>query len=225
MFLFAGRVDYPGCTRRGWAAGRGGGFSRAPALFPRPVLFPDPEDPRTIMPSPWRAHLVLRRLLRAPVPSARRSPRAGSARAAPVRGRTLRLSLGSICACQWRQAAVLRAADRSGGRRRREKGLLLLHITTSRRSCSASSPASPSSATGPGLSAGLDELLSSWSVKDGSARPPRRWRTCWMLRGPLARARLSPELGTGAMVAIQSLQDPPLVEEGVGDRGQLWGKA
>lgn len=137
-------------------------------------------------------------------PSARRSPGAGSARAAPVPGRTLCLSLGSICACQWRQAAVLRAADSSGGRRRREKGLLLLHITTSRRSRSASSPASPGSATGPGLSVGLDELLSFRSIKDEAARPPRRWRICWMCPGPLAKMRFSPDLRTEALVTIQA---------------------
>lgn len=123
------------------------------------------------------------------------SPRAGSARAAPVRGRTLRLSSGPVCACQWRQAAVLRAAGSGGGRRRREKGLLLLHITTSRRSCSASSPASPGSATGPGLSVGLDELLSCRSINEGSARPPRRRRTCRALGGPLAGTRDLPEPG------------------------------
>lgn len=80
------------------------------------------------------------------------------------------LSWGCICACQWRQAAVLRAADSSGGRRRREKGLLLLHITTSRRSRSASSPASPGSATGPGAFVGLDELLSFCSGTTGPVR-------------------------------------------------------
>lgn len=95
------------------------------------------------------------------------------------------LSWGCICACQWRQAAVLRAADSSGGRRRREKGLLLLHITTSRRSRSASSPASPGSATGPGAFVGLDELLSFCSGTTGPAP-----RGAVGLRGPrFPRAR------------------------------------
>lgn len=101
-------------------------------------------------------------------PSARQSrpqvrPACRRCRAGPC------LSWGCICACQWRQAAVLRAADSSGGRRRREKGLLLLHITTSRRSRSASSPASPGSATGPGAFVGLDELLSFCSGTTGPA--------------------------------------------------------
>lgn len=139
------------------------------------------------------------------MPSARPSPGAGSARAAPVPGRTLCLSLGSICACQWRQAAVLWAADSSGGRRRREKGLLLLHITTSRRSRSASSPASPGSATGPGLSVGLDELLSFSNINGETARPPRTWPICGTSRGPLAKMRLSPELGTDALWSRSSL--------------------
>ena len=199
FFVFAGRVSSRGSACSGWAAGRGRGVLSGPCTAPAARFVSRPRSPlnnnaTAMAGSPGAAP---------PVPGARcplrAAPRgAGSARAAPVPGRTLCLSLGSICACQWRQAAVLRAADSSGGRRRREKGLLLLHITTSRRSRSASSPASPGSATGPGLSVGLDELLSFRSINDETARPPRRWRT-WVRRGPLTKIRLSPELGTEAL--------------------------
>lgn len=143
--------------------------ARAEGFVSRP-----PAPPETMMPRAWRAHLVLRRGLRAPGGLVRANPRP-QVRPACRRCRAeLCLSWGCICACQWRQAAVLRAADSSGGRRRREKGLLLLHITTSRRSRSASSPASPGSATGPGAFVGLDELLSFCSGHDGTAGPAPR---------------------------------------------------
>lgn len=92
--------------------------ARAEGFVSRP-----PAPPETMMPRAWRAHLVLRRGLRAPGGLVRANPRP-QVRPACRRCRArLCLSWGCICACQWRQAAVLRAADSSGGEEEEGEGI------------------------------------------------------------------------------------------------------
>lgn len=138
--------------------------------------------------------------------SARRSPRAGRARAAPVRAGLLAfLRVLPVRVNGGRRQFSGRGC---GGAEGAGEGMAPSHIPTSRRSRSAASPASPGCRRVQG-SPGARGAIVLGSLDGGSARRPR---TCWGRTGPLAGTRSR----DGARLAAHRLQGPPLEAEGVG---------